>query len=371
MTRSLPNTSPERAPKVPRARPLDRFLKPLLLLVLLGGVAGVTVLLISEWSRAHRLEAARNVTEAFTSEPAGASEFASDRAGASALKQIPLDGKRAMRYLKDVCDIGPRMSGTAGMRKQQDLLENHFRKLGGTVERQTFQGKQKSRANAVEMTNLIVSWHPDRKRRIILCSHYDTRPVADQEEDPRRWHETFLSANDGGSGVALLMELAHHMKDLPTNVGVDFVFFDGEEYVWEKGDDYFLGSRHFAAAWAKNKRQPDYKAAVLLDMIAGKNAKFTVEELSWRGAPQLVQALWIIARDQGCTAFVWSRGSKRWPEGVLDDHTELLKVGLPAIDIIDHDYLHWHRLADVPANCSADALLQVGRVLTVWVQRMK
>ncbi len=83
------------------------------------------------------------------------------------------------------------------------------------------------------MTNLIVSFFPDRERRVILCSHYDTRPIADQEPDPRKWREPFLSANDGGSGVAFLMELGNQMKDLPTKVGVDFVFFDGEEYIFD------------------------------------------------------------------------------------------------------------------------------------------
>src|SRR5262249_42227363 len=138
-------------------------------------------------------------------------QFAAGRAGAEE-KAVPFDAKRAMGYLDAVCAIGPRMSGTDGMRKQQELIRKHFKDLGVAVEEQTFSGKQVSRKNPVDMTNLIVSWHPDRKRRVILCSHYDTRPIADQEKDPRKWREPFLSANDGGSGVAFLMELGHHMK---------------------------------------------------------------------------------------------------------------------------------------------------------------
>src|SRR5262249_59302279 len=118
-------------------------------------------------------------------------------------------------------------------------------KLGGKVERQKFPARRRSQGGQVAMANLIVRWHPERQRRIILCSHYDTRPLADQEPDERKWREPFVSANDGGSGVALLMELAHHMKDLKTAVGVDFVFFDGEEVIHDKDDDYFFGSRHF------------------------------------------------------------------------------------------------------------------------------
>src|SRR5439155_4233849 len=123
----------------------------------------------------------------------------------------------------------------------------HFDDLGYKVEKQAFQAKQLSQEKTVDMTNLVVSLHPESKRRLILCSHYDTRPIADQEPDPRKWREPFVSANDGGSGVAFLMELGNHVKALKLEVGVDFVFFDGEEYIWNaKRDEYFFGSKHFA-----------------------------------------------------------------------------------------------------------------------------
>src|SRR5262249_44184720 len=148
---------------------------------------------------------------------------------------------------------------------------------------------------AVEMANMIISFQPEKKKRIILCSHYDTRPIADQEKDPRKWREPFVSANDGGSGVAFLMELANHMKDLKLNVGVDFVLFDGEEFIQDnKRDEYFFGSKHFASAWKKNKARPNYVAAVLLDMIAGKNARFPVEDHSWSRYPELCKEIWKI-----------------------------------------------------------------------------
>src|SRR5262249_53290243 len=175
-------------------------------------------------------------------------EFAADRDPAPLkVSPAPFDGERAMGYLKDVCRIGPRISATDGMKQQQEMLKKHFEALGGKVELQRFKAKQRSQKEQVEMANLVVSYWPDRAKRVILCSHYDTRPIADQEADQRKWREPFVSANDGGSGVALLMELAHHMKGLKTAVGVDFVFFDGEEFIHNKNDDYFFGSRHFAA----------------------------------------------------------------------------------------------------------------------------
>jgi hypothetical protein len=294
--------------------------------------------------------------------------FASDRDPAKTAKPIEFDGKRAMGYLEAICEIGPRMSGTAGMQKQQELIVKHFEKLGEEVQFQKFTAKQVSRPKEpVEMANLIVSYHPDRKRRVILCSHYDTRPIADQEKDERKWREKFVSANDGGSGVALLMELANHMKDLPTKVGVDFVFFDGEEYIFEPGrDKYFFGSEHFAKTWKQTKGRPDYTAAVLFDMIAGGNAKFPVEGHSWFRCKSLCQELWGTARELKCRAFVEHVG-----DHVQDDHLALQNVGIPAVDIIDFSYPHWHKLSDVPANCSPEGMAQVAKVVSVWLQRVR
>jgi peptidase M28-like protein len=288
-------------------------------------------------------------------------EFAADR-----LSPAPFDARRAMGYLDDLCAIGPRISGTEGMKKQQELLKKHFEALGGKVELQPFTARQVSQKQPVEMANLLVSWNPERDRRVILCSHYDTRPVADQEPNPRRWHDPFVSANDGGSGVALLMELGHAMKDLKTNVGVDFVFFDGEEYVFEKTDRYFFGSDHFAGLYRKGKPQFKYVAAILLDMIGGKDPRFPVETNSWFQANLLVQQVWQTAQEQKCPAFVLAEGPT-----VEDDHVALNRGGIPAIDIIDFSYKHWHRLTDTPENCSGDSLEQVARVLSVWLQRVK
>ncbi len=291
--------------------------------------------------------------------------FAADR------DDVVFDAKRAMGYLEQLCKIGPRISGSEGMKKQQELLKKHFEGLGGKVEFQTFTARQKSRRQPVDMANLIVSWHPERQRRVILCSHYDTRPIADQESDRRKWEEPFLSANDGTSGVALLMELAHQMKDLKTQVGVDFVFFDGEEYIYDPrprpvGDDYFFGSEHFARSYRKSRPKHQYVGAVLLDMIAGKNPRFPIEQNSWFSAAPLVDELWKIAKAEGCEAFQSREGPR-----VDDDHVALNAANIPAVDIIDFDYPHWHRLTDLPENCSGESMQQVARVLTIWLQRIK
>lgn len=302
--------------------------------------------------------------EALAAEEQQRDEFAQDRV-------TPFDPARAMKYLEGICKIGPRISGTAGMKRQQELLRKHFESLGGQVSLQQFTVRQRSKREPAEMANLIVSWFPERKQRVILCSHYDTRPIADQEPDRRKWTQDFVSANDGGSGVALLMELGHHMKDLKTNVGVDFVFFDGEEYIFDPGNDlregdaYFFGSEYFARNFRKEKPQVRYVAAVLMDMIGGKGARFPIEQNSWTKAGALVQALWTIAAEQRCGAFQNQLG----PE-VRDDHLALNAAGIPAVDIIDFSYTHWHRLSDTPEQCSGSSLDQVARVLLAWLKRL-
>ncbi len=293
-------------------------------------------------------------------------QFAADRP--KPVQPVEFDGKRAMEYLEAICKIGPRISGSEGMRKQKELIEAHFTKLGGKVSYQRFTAQQKSRKKPVEMANMIISYHSERTRRVILCAHYDTRPIADQEPNPRRWEEPFLSANDGGSGVAFLMEMAHHMKDLELSVGVDFVLFDGEEYIFDpKRDEYFFGSKHFGKEYLKNRKKMTYTGAILLDMIAGKGATFPIEQNSWMYASRLCKEVWDIAAELKCTAFE----EKLSPYSVEDDHLPLNRAGIPAIDIIDFDYPHWHRLTDLPKNCSPEPMIQVAKVCSVWLQRAR
>jgi glutaminyl-peptide cyclotransferase len=291
-------------------------------------------------------------------------------------KATKFDGERCMKYLKALCDIGPRVSGTDGMTKQIALLTKHFDDLGGKVTKQEFKARQKSRREDTPMTNLIVSWFPDRKSRIILCAHYDTRPLADQEGDRRNWAKPFVSANDGTSGVALMMELAHHMKTLETGVGVDFVFFDGEEYVFtgpERSEDaYFIGSEHFAAEYkkAKDKLAYKYEAAVLFDLFAHEGARLAVEGYSWANARTIVDEVWGAADKAGAKSFKYERGFNRGND-VLDDHIALQSVGIPAIDVIDFDYKHWHALSDTADKCSAKQFTEVATVITNWLKGKK
>jgi len=288
--------------------------------------------------------------------------------------EVPFNGERAYGYLKDLCAIGPRVSGTEGMQRQQAYLKAHFEKLGGRVSLQEFGARHPQTGNTVRLANMIVEWHPDRKERILLCAHYDTRPYPD--EDPFDRRGIFLGANDGASGTALLCELAHSMPELKTKYGVDFVLFDAEELIYDKNrDPFFLGSEHFAREYVANPPGHQYKCGVLLDMVGDAQLQIYREVNSLRtpAQRQIVNDIWGIARELGVREFLFGQGHE-----IRDDHLALNDIAhIPAIDIIDFDYPnsrgpgYWHTTQDVPEKCSPASLAKVGWVLRTWLQRVK
>lgn len=281
------------------------------------------------------------------------------------LEQIPFNGQRAYDNLVAICDIGPRISGSPGMLAQQEMLIDHFQKLGGKVNLQRFRVRHPRDGSEVRMANLLVRWHPDRKERILICAHYDTRPYPDRDlNDPRG---VFIGANDGASGPALLMELALHVRELPGDLGVDFVLFDGEEFVFNDNTDiYFLGSEYFARQYAAKQLDAKYRWAVLIDMIADADLQIYEERNSIaRNTRPLVNEIWQTAARLGVREFI-----ARPKHEVRDDHLPLRQTGkIAAIDIIDFDYPYWHTTADTPDKCSALSMAKVGWVLSEWIKQ--
>lgn len=277
--------------------------------------------------------------------------------------EIPFSGTAAFGYLEAICKLGPRVSGTEAMRRQQDMLEKHFTDLGAKVERQKFQVRHPLDGSAVELANLIITWNPDSRERYLLCAHYDTRPFPDRDPvDPRG---TFIGANDGASGVALLMELGKHVGAMKSRKGVDFVLFDAEELVYDEARDrYFLGSEYFAKTYAAQSPQHRYRQGVLLDMVADANLLIRQEQNSLQAARAVVGDIWTVAARLGVREFEPALGPN-----VRDDHLPLIQIArIPTCDIIDFDYPHWHTQNDVPSNCSAASLEKVGRVVHEWLR---
>jgi glutaminyl-peptide cyclotransferase len=282
------------------------------------------------------------------------------------------EGQRAYSYLKQICKLGNRMSGSDGMRLQQELLVKHFTGLGAQVDYQRFQMTRHPLTDKlVPMANLIVQWRPQATERILLCAHYDSRPRPDREPNPRlRRSGEFLGANDGASGAAVLMEMGHHVKNLPEGYGLDFVFFDAEEFVFSRRDKYFLGSEWFARNYVNQPPKHRYLAGVLLDMVGDAKLSIYQEKHSatWPDTRPLVQEIWDTAARLGVKEFIPRVGYE-----VLDDHVPLRNIAkIPVIDVIDFQYpdrtnRYWHTTADTPNRCSAASLGKVGWVLQEWL----
>ncbi len=299
-------------------------------------------------------------------DPHGTNRAAAEVKSRLTLADIPFNGARAYEYLNELCALGPRASGSQGMSAQQQLLTEHFQKLGAKVRLQKFPFRHPSTGAAVAMANMIVEWQPERPERVLLCTHYDTRPFPDQ--DPVNRRGTFLGANDGASGTALLMELGHSTANLKGKLGVDFVLFDAEEFIFQEGrDPYFKGAEYFANEYAKTQHPYRYRWAVLLDMVGDADLQIYPDRqsLSWEDSRPLVGQIWDTARRLGVREFV---AGKRYD--VLDDHIKLHEIGgIPSCDIIDFNYPPWHTQGDTPERCSALSLAKVGWVLEEWLKQ--
>lgn len=206
------------------------------------------------------------------------------------------------------------------------------------------------------MTNVVASFSLQKTERILLCAHWDSRPWADQDPNSENRDQPVLGANDGASGVAVLLEVARHIQLAEPKYGVDIVLFDGEDSgLPGQPDSYALGAQHFA----KNK---DFryrpKFGILLDMVGDKDLQIYQEENSVNYAPQIVERIWDRAQGLGSSSFFASPGYQ-----VTDDHLPLLNVGIPCVNLIDFDYEYWHTLADTPDKCSPESLAEVGRLI--------
>ena len=274
-------------------------------------------------------------------------------------------GTRAHEFIVEQVAFGPRVPGTPSHDSCRAYFVSYFEDLGFDVEQQQFSllGYENNR---LPLTNIIVHVNPSAQRRILLAAHWDTRPWADMDPDPASRDLPIPGANDGGSGVAVLMEAARHFAETPPSVGVDIVLFDGEDYGRDGDESMFcLGSKYYAAA--HSGQRPLF--GMILDLVGDIDAEFPREQFSSAYAQDIQNLVWSAAESLGLNRF-----TNRQHGAVLDDHVSLNKVaGIKTIDIIDatlvgHDKSserrqYWHTLNDTPDQCSAATLEEVGRLV--------
>lgn len=280
--------------------------------------------------------------------------------GGSNLGRPQFDGAVALRYVEMQLAFGPRIPNTEGHRRTGDWILSQLRASADSVEVQEFTHVSTA-GDTLQLRNFIGRFRPAVRERVLYVAHWDTRPRADRSANVGAQRQPVPGANDGASGVALLLGVADALRREPPTFGVDLVFVDGEDY----GDfledrDVLLGSRHYAASLDPTAL-PLY--AVVWDMIGDRELDLHQEGYSVAVAPEVVERVWSRAADLGYGRIF--RASVR--HTVIDDHVPLQEAGVRAIDVIDFDYggannPYWHTTEDTLDKVSAESLQIVGEV---------
>jgi Zn-dependent M28 family amino/carboxypeptidase len=282
-------------------------------------------------------------------------------AGGCQTKIPNFNGDAAFAHLVAQCDFGPRNPGSVGHQKALEYYLNILSPLADSVMTQPFIETMPRTKEKVEMHNVIAQFNPDAKKQIMLSAHWDTRPWGDRSLSVMRKNQPILGANDGASGVAVLLSLAKILHDNPQDIGVNLVLFDAEDY-GTSGDSwsYCKGSQYFS----KHLPIPLPEYAINLDMIGDANLEIYIERISYKQNPSLVLDLWGLAGELKLNGF-----KKMAYHSIFDDHVPLYELaGIPAVDIIDFDYPdektnYHHTYNDIVENCSPESLWQVGTLM--------
>lgn len=259
---------------------------------------------------------------------------------------VSFDGSRAYQDVITQVEMGPRTPGSEGHLKIRAWIKDQLEIAGWTVD------IQETQRMGQPIFNVVAKRSPDQPA-YILGAHYDTRFFADHDPDPNLQSDPVPGANDGASGVAVLLELARTLPEGSTPVWL--VFFDAEDNGRIEGWDWILGSRSFAESLAAKPQ-----GVVIVDMIGDADLNIYLEKNS----------------DESLRAEIWSVADRlgygqqfinKEKYSMLDDHTPFLEAGIPAVDLIDFDYPYWHTTQDTPDKVSADSLHAVGHTLWTWI----
>jgi glutaminyl-peptide cyclotransferase len=272
------------------------------------------------------------------------------------------DGAGGFRYIETQVGFGPRIPGTEAHRRAERWLDSLLRQRADTVIVQSWTHVTAA-GDSLPLTNFVARFRPGAAKRLLFLAHWDSRPTADSPTSPDST-KPVPGANDGGSGVALLLGVADVLKRAPPSIGVDLLFVDGEDYgdFTKTPKDVLIGSRYYAAHQVPGP-QPLY--AVLFDLVADKDLQIFEEGNSLVGAPEVVELVWNTAKDLGYAGTFVATPKHT----LIDDHLELQKAGIRAIDVVDFDYPSWHTKDDTIDKVSAASLQIVGDVAVALVRR--
>lgn len=277
----------------------------------------------------------------------------------------------AYYFIERQVAFGPRVPGSKASNECAAYLAEVLENFGAKVIIQ----EAKVRAwdgTILPIKNIIGSWQVENHKRVMLCAHWDSRPYADWDPDPKNHRSPIDGANDGASSVGVLLEIARHLAKNEPNIGIDIILFDAEDYGEPKDsqgikeDNWALGSQY----WARNPHAPNYqntRFGILLDMVGAENATFFKEGYSMQYAPHVVRKVWDKARKLGHGNYFIDQTSNH----IIDDHYYINKIlGLPTIDIIHQDkqsrhgfFKYWHTKEDTIDKISKETLRAVGETV--------
>jgi glutaminyl-peptide cyclotransferase len=262
--------------------------------------------------------------------------------------RLNFNSERALQDISYQVNLGPRTIGSAAHDRVVEWISSELQISGWTTTIQHFTWNGYNLQNIIAKRGQGAQW-------IILGAHYDSRFIADRDPDPQKWLRPVPGANDGASGVAVLMELA---RVIPVNLDkqIWLVFFDAEDNGNYKDWDWLIGSQEFVSTL---EGKPD--KVVVVDMIGDADLNIYKEKNS---EPRLTDEIWDQAKTLGFSQFI-----PEYKYRVLDDHVPFLQAEIPAIDIIDLDYPSWHTTEDTLDKISADSLEAVGETLLHWLVR--
>jgi len=279
----------------------------------------------------------------------------------------------AYNFVKAQVDFGARVPQTEPHKKCAEYLAATLQKFGAEVENQHGKGTLYN-GKSIDIHNIIGKFNPSANGRILLCAHWDSRPYADHDKDESKRNTAILGANDGASGVGVLLEIARNLKTLPENIGIDIVFFDVEDWGAPQfyrenrhNDSWCIGSKF----WAQEAKKANYRASfgILLDMVGAPSARFYKERFSMRYAANIVEKVWNKAQMLGFDGyFINKLGGE-----IMDDHVNVNTIAqIPCINIIHQEpnspngtgfFEHWHTTQDDMRNIDKNTLFAVGTVV--------
>ncbi len=293
-------------------------------------------------------------------------------------KAADFNADSAYYFVKKQVDFGPRVTNSVAHDKCAAWLETTLKKYASEVIVQPFTAKAYN-GTRLNGRNIIASFNPKSTSRVLLCSHWDSRPYADNDPDTAMHRTPIDGANDGASGVGILIEIARQLRISPAAVGVDILLLDAEDYGAPQdagfigSDDWALGSQY----WSRYPHVPQYTArfGILLDMVGGENAVFTMEGTSMYYAPDIAQRVWNMGSSIGYSDYFSSERTN----AITDDHAYINQLRkIPTIDIIQHDqstqsgfYKYWHTINDNMDGISKPTLMAVGQTILTVVRSEK